>query len=97
MVEAGVSEYAYQPSYKKIRLADWGSRFLAWFIDIVIVEIILDLFFMTPPFFIHPGAFMQYFGIKSSVMFLCWTLFEGNGGQSIGKMALNIKVTDLVR
>jgi uncharacterized RDD family membrane protein YckC len=27
-------------------------------------------------------------------MFAYWTLFEGYNGQSIGKMAMNLKVTD---
>lgn len=27
-------------------------------------------------------------------MFAYWTLFEGYNGQSVGKMALNLKVTD---
>jgi uncharacterized RDD family membrane protein YckC len=33
------------------------------------------------------------FGSRGVMMFIYWTLLEGYSGQSIGKMALNIKVT----
>ena len=92
IVEGGTSE---RDHLSKVKLGDWGDRFLAWFIDIVIVEVLVELFFAPLFYFIPRGAFMQYFGIRGSVMFLYWTLLEGNGGQSIGKMALNLKVVDL--
>ncbi|MHA1596308.1 MAG: RDD family protein [Candidatus Asgardarchaeia archaeon] len=92
MVGGGASERDH-PS--KVRLGDWGDRFLAWFIDIVIVEVLVELFLAPLFYFIPRGVFMQYFGIRGSVMFLYWTLLEGNGGQSIGKMALNLKVVDI--
>ena len=34
------------------------------------------------------------FGISGVLMFTYWTLLEGYNGQSVGKMALGLKVTD---
>ena len=40
---------------------------------------------------VAPG--LLSFSLSSVVLFLYWTLLEGYRGQSIGKMALNIRVT----
>ncbi len=37
---------------------------------------------------------MESFGVSGVLIFVYWTLFEGYKGQSVGKMALNLKVTD---
>lgn len=80
---------------KEIHLAKWESRFWAWLVDVLIVgalsnpiasllESPWDFHFISPFFF----------GVHSILMFAYWTIFEGYDGQSIGKMALNLKVTD---
>ena len=76
-------------------LAKWESRFWAWLIDILLVggfsSIIVDSsgFFWDFEFINIAG-----FGISGVLMFAYWTLFEGYNGQSVGKMALGLKVTD---
>jgi uncharacterized RDD family membrane protein YckC len=36
---------------------------------------------------------LEGFGVRGVLMFIYWAFFEGYNGQSIGKMALNLKVT----
>lgn len=91
---------------KKIYLADWGSRFLAWLIDIILVNVfwswlaitILGLFSLPSlgTFWDLEVGYFETFGLSSHgiVMFIYWTLFEGYHGKSIGKMALNLQVTN---
>lgn len=77
-----------------IYLAKWGTRFWAWLIDNLLVGalrtgiigtlgLIWDLDFIS----------LKGFGVHGVLMFAYWTLFEGYNGQSIGKMAMNLKVT----
>lgn len=78
-----------------IHLAKWESRFWAWLIDILLVFAL---------YAIIAGALaslyrldfirLEDFGVHGVLMFFYWTLLEGYNGQSIGKMALNLKVTD---
>jgi uncharacterized RDD family membrane protein YckC len=76
-------------------LAKWETRFWAWLIDIILIGLPLwTLSDRLPPawrFMIDPG--LLSFSLSSVVLFLYWTLFEGYRGQSIGKMALKIRVT----
>jgi uncharacterized RDD family membrane protein YckC len=72
---------------KKIYLAKWRSRFFAWLIDILIVGAIFSVFSN------YSGIALN-FGAQGLLLFFYWTFLEGFRGQSIGKMALNIKVTD---
>jgi uncharacterized RDD family membrane protein YckC len=89
--------------------ADWMIRFWAWLIDILLVNtianIVINSFGLLSGIFFDAGgltSFLAYgsfnqnfftliFGI---IFFIYWTLFEGYNGQSIGKMVLNIKVTN---
>ncbi len=85
-------------------LAYWGERFLAWLIDVVIIGAIVGLIralFLVgwPGFVLAPGVptwipFMD-FGASNIVYFLYWMLSEGAYGQSIGKMIMRIKVTQI--
>jgi uncharacterized RDD family membrane protein YckC len=85
-------------------LAYWGDRFPAWLIDVVIIGAIVGLlralFLVGWPGFVWvPGAptwipFMD-FGASNIVYFLYWMLSEGAYGQSIGKMIMRIKVTQI--
>ncbi len=76
-------------------LAKWESRFWAWLIDIILIGLPLwALSDRLPPawrFTIDPGLVSM--SLSSIVLFLYWTLLEGYRGQSIGKMALKIRVT----
>lgn len=76
-------------------LAKWDTRFWAWLIDIILIGLPLwALSDRLPPawrFTIDPG--LVSFSLSSVVLFLYWALFEGYRGQSIGKMALGIRVT----
>lgn len=76
-------------------MAKWESRFWAWLIDILLVGALSNLIANSLGFlwdfdFISVASF----GVHGVLMFAYWTLFEGYNGQSVGKMALNLKVTD---
>jgi uncharacterized RDD family membrane protein YckC len=78
-------------------LAGWGTRFLAWLIDVIILGVVLSPvnsiglnLIPTAPWF--PLA---NFGLSNIVHLLYWTLMEGYMGQSVGKIALGIKVTNI--
>ena len=92
-----------QPS--EITLAGWGERFLAWLIDFIIVNIVLWAIFSAAaiPFWFD-GAPDRWFNrpngalgwaVTSLVFFFYWIYFETTTGQSLGKMALHIRTTDL--
>lgn len=67
----------------KTKSATWGQRFWAWLIDIIILGV-------------AGAALFPFASIGSSVVFfLYWTLLEYYKGQSIGKIALNIKVVNM--
>lgn len=76
-------------------LARWETRFWAWLIDVILVGLPLWAFGdRLPPSWqltIDPG--LLSISLSSVILFLYWTLFEGYRGQSIGKMALKIRVT----
>ncbi len=82
---------------ENIHLAKWESRFWAWLIDVLLVG---ALYAGVAGFF---GFFpklsfirLDGFGVHGVLMFFYWALFEGYTGQSIGKMALDLKVTDRI-
>jgi uncharacterized RDD family membrane protein YckC len=78
-----------------IYLAKWESRFWAWLIDILLVGVLSDLIVESSGFFWDFGfTNMAGFGVSGLLIFIYWTLFEGYTGQSVGKMALSLKVTD---
>ena len=89
----------------EIVLAGWGERFLAWLIDFIIVNVVLWAMFsvFAIPFWFG-GAPDRWFSapngplgwtVTSLVFFAYWIYFETTSGQSLGKLALRIKTTDL--
>lgn len=93
------------PRPTEIVLAGWGERFLAWLIDFIIVNIVLWAIFAAAAFpFWFDGMPDRWFNrmdgpigwaVTSLVFFAYWIYFETSTGQSLGKMALRIKTTDL--
>ena len=84
-------------------LASWGERLIAWLIDMIILGVLLA-WFVLPGFYWIPKAWggmvprwipFVDLGFRNVVYFLYWTLLEGMYGQSVGKMAMKIKVTNL--
>jgi uncharacterized RDD family membrane protein YckC len=84
-------------------IARWTDRFFAWLIDYVIVvavafAVYLALFsanfdqVMSGDF--EASSSFEY-GTISIVYFLYWLILESKTGQSIGKMALHLKITNL--
>ena len=77
-----------------IYLAKWGTRFWAWLIDSLLIGALYSgiagyLMFIPKIDIIS----LEGFGIRGLLMFAYWTFFEGYKGQSIGKMAMNLRVT----
>jgi uncharacterized RDD family membrane protein YckC len=89
----------------EIVLAGWGERFLAWLIDFIIVNVVLWAVFAAAafPFWFSgmPEMWLDRadgpigWAVTSLVFFAYWIYFETTTGQSLGKMALRIKTTDL--
>lgn len=86
-------------------LAGWGERSVAWLIDMIVVGIFLApirwfLTWRVWPWELWIPRFLRWvpfvdLGLNSFVFFLYWTLMEGTYGQSVGKMAMRIRVTRL--
>jgi uncharacterized RDD family membrane protein YckC len=86
-------------------LANWTDRFFAWLIDFIIVNAVLWALFAaasmpfildgTPDRWFRGPADAARWAITSLVFFGYWTYFESTSGQSLGKMALKVKTTDI--
>jgi uncharacterized RDD family membrane protein YckC len=84
------------------KLATWGERFVAWLIDAIIVGVVMciitgiiglvDLFSGVTSIF-NIANWLSTAGINGVVIFFYWMFMEASNGQSIGKMAMRIKVT----
>lgn len=76
-------------------LASWGQRFIAYIIDIIILGI-LFAFIRLPRFALFRGAPhwipLLDLGAENALYFIYFTFMEFSYGQSIGKMALKIRV-----
>jgi uncharacterized RDD family membrane protein YckC len=95
------------PSRPMFTVANWGERFVAWLIDIIVIGIFLIPFRLFSwlfgwPNFALPSLFfplnwtpLAWLGLDSIVYFFYWTIMEGTYGQSIGKMVMQLKVTRL--
>jgi uncharacterized RDD family membrane protein YckC len=97
----------------EIVLAGWGTRFWAWLIDFIIVNVALGVLFAIVAMpvwltgFMNPGMMANgqwwnnfggpfSYAINSLVFFGYWTYMESRyNGQSIGKMLLRIRTTNL--
>jgi len=95
------------PSSKEateLTIARWSDRFFAWLIDYVIIfAAAFTVFFIvigTANFEEIINGNFEYsrsfeFAPISIVFFLYWLILEYKTGQSIGKMALRLKITNL--
>jgi len=86
-----------RPGTKPV-LASWGSRFIAWIIDMIILGFITA--WISWPGYLWIREVPRWipfvdFGVKNFIHFLYWMVMEGYYGQSIGKMVMKIKVTRL--
>jgi len=88
----------------RVVLATWGERLIAWVIDLILLGIFLApikvvLRLAWPGFLWAPSALQWipfvHMGLDNVVYFLYWTVMEGINGQSVGKMAMKIRVTTL--
>jgi len=89
---------------KSYEAADWGERFIAWIIDMILIGIVLASFKWHFTFIWSPALDMPHYmrfipfadvGFDNFIYFLYWTVMEGLYGQSIGKMAMKLKVVRL--
>lgn len=78
-----------KPTAKKISLG-WDTRFWAWLIDMLIIWFLAGI--INPWNLWWPGSGMFNITSTAIVAFFYWTLLEGYSGQSIGKIALKIKM-----
>jgi len=88
----------------EVTIARWSDRFYAWLIDYAIIFGVAFAVFLaafSAAFFekIIDGDYMYAHSFDyapiSIVFFLYWLILEGKKGQSIGKMALRLKITNL--
>lgn len=86
---------------RQLFVAKWSTRFWAWLIDVIVAGAIVNAFWSAigvmviwsiNPFLI--GEIGEFGSLNGIGLWLYWTLLEGYGGQSIGKLVLNLKVTD---
>ncbi|HVO37330.1 MAG TPA: RDD family protein [Candidatus Acidoferrum sp.] len=89
---------------KVLDLANWGERFVAWLIDVIIIGVAIGVvrgfvWVAWPGYTWIPGvpSWLPFvdFGLGNFVHFFYWTLMEGVYGQSLGKMFLRIRVATL--
>jgi len=83
-----------------LEFGDWGERFVAWLIDIIVILLLLTPFrcyfrwinmvnlwrvsIISLPFL--------SIEIDDITLFLYWTILEGIFGQSLGKMVMKLKI-----
>jgi uncharacterized RDD family membrane protein YckC len=87
-----------------IILANWGRRFIAWFVDYIIINVLLAYFgveqvetSLIPSLLLPrlPGfdiAIWSPFSVLA--FFLYWTFSEWYFGRSIGQLLLNVRLVD---
>jgi len=86
-------------------LANWGRRLVAWFIDYLMINLILGYFgleevesVLLPSFLLpHLSGFdiSLWSPLSILIFFLYWTLSEWYLGRSIGQLLLNIRLVDV--
>ncbi|WP_284010771.1 RDD family protein [Haloarcula pelagica] len=82
---------------RTLYIASWTDRFLAWLVDVIVVgaaiavigELASVVSLLTGSLAASPVA-----GLNGIALFLYWTALEGSGGQSAGKLVMDIAVTD---
>ena len=72
--------------------AEWDRRFWAWLVDVIVVSAIMGLFTLPVP-----SNSKLFFGSLTFpfVMLIYWAFLEHYRQQSLGKMALDLRVTNL--
>jgi uncharacterized RDD family membrane protein YckC len=82
-----------------LKLAFWGERFVAWLIDAIVIGLIvgfLNIFgWLAFATFAGWPNWVPFFNASSLLYFLYWLLMEGAYGQSLGKMAMRLRVVQL--
>lgn len=86
-------------------LANWGRRCIAWFVDYVIIVLMLGYFQLETietkfiPAFLLPRAPGTDLSLCSTlsilIFFLYFTLSEWYFGRTIGQLLLNVRLVDL--
>ena len=89
---------------RPIVLANWGRRFIAWFVDYLIINVLLAYFnieqletLLVPSLLLPrlPGFDVSIWSPMSVlVFFLYWTFSEWYFGRSIGQLLLNLRLVD---
>ena len=81
---------------RRFEKADWGERFIAWIIDMIVLGAVLNTFrgytgWRIP---LHLPMIIPFIdpGFDNFAYFLYWTVMEGVYGQSIGKMVMRLRV-----
>jgi len=85
-----------------LEFGDWGERFVAWLIDIIVIYLLLAPFrcyfqwiniinFKTWRVSMITLPFLSI-GFNDVTLFLYWTIMEGIFGQSLGKMIMKLKI-----
>jgi uncharacterized RDD family membrane protein YckC len=99
-----MSTVSAAPETSGLQLAFWWERFVAWLIDVIIVDVVLSIFLSIIGFIGFLGGLPfnavfdiarwgPLFGFNGIVIFFYWMFMEVANGQSIGKMVMRIKVT----
>jgi uncharacterized RDD family membrane protein YckC len=88
----------------QIVLANWGRRFIAWFVDYVIINVLLAYFnieqlettLIPSQLLPHlPGFDISIWSpISVLVFFLYWTFSEWYFGRSIGQLLINLRLVN---
>ena len=88
-----------------IVLANWGRRAVAWFVDYVIINIMIGYFrlegiesMLLPTYLLPhlPGFDISLWSpLSILIFFLYWTLSEWYLGRSIGQLLLNLRLVDI--
>jgi len=90
--------------HPSVVLANWGRRFIAWFIDYLLINTMLAYFGLEaieskllPAILLPnlPGLDVSIWSPMSIVIFfLYWTVTEWYFGRSIGQLLLNVRLVD---
>jgi uncharacterized RDD family membrane protein YckC len=89
----------------EIVLANWGRRFIAWFVDYLLIVLLLGYFQLeaietriVPAIFLPkaPGTDLSIWSPFSILIFFFYfTLSEWYFGRSIGQLLLNVQLVDI--
>lgn len=102
---------------KRIILASWWRRLLAWFIDSIVIGALMNFVFLLVGWWVwgiwageiipqlpwyqywFPWRLVQFFAVRgagTTLAFLFyWSICDAMWGQSLGRKALGIMLTDL--